>query len=131
MLQGSLKQAIICSPLNQRITKRSTGSSCQGLKNSTYTTNGATFDVLCNTVFSYEGYLDVEYTNTFTECVDICATYESTVPCIGIEYESGVGGPTGQNLCYMLWNLTDETGNGTVGTDGARLQLRAVVLSFL
>jgi hypothetical protein len=107
--------------------KRSTGSSCQDLHNSTYQTSGATFGVLCDTVYSYEGYLDVFYTNTFTECVYICATYESTVPCIGIEYETAVTGPNGQNLCYMLWNLTGQTGNGTVGTDSARLQPKAVV----
>ena len=116
-----------CSP-SHPFMKRSTGSSCQDLNNSTYQTSGAIFDVLCDTLFSYEGYLDVFYTDTFTECVDICATYESSVPCTGIEYESGVAGPNGQNLCYMLWNLTGETGNGTVGTDSAKLRPRAVVL---
>src|SRR2546423_2307444 len=109
------------------LSKRSTASSCTGLNSSTYKTDsGATFDVLCSTGSSYEGVLEVLYMSAFTDCVTSCATYESTSPCIGIQYEPSVAGPNGLSLCYLLWNMTG-AGNGSDIVDSARLQTSALV----
>jgi len=103
----------------QALVKRSDGLSCQGISNSTYSTDGATFTVLCDTTFSYQDSLDVYYTSTFTDCLTVCATYESSARCIGIQYEAGVQGPNDQNLCYLLWNTGNTT--QTTGIDSAQL----------
>lgn len=114
--------------ISHTLFKRSTTSSCSDLKSSTYSINGATFDVLCGTGFSYEGYLEVVYQETFTDCVASCATYESTAQCIGIQYDPSVPGPNGLNLCYLLWNVTGTSGNGSSTVDSARLRPPVLVL---
>jgi hypothetical protein len=100
------------------------GEGCSEINNATsYQTEGALFDILCNTQFDHTQFLQVTYATNFTDCLDNCINSNTITPCIGIQWEYQSYGPppleVGSSLCYLLWNMSNATENARF--DSARL----------
>ena len=104
--------------------KRAEG--CTALNQTTYSTNGVTFDILCNLYWGHEDTLKIEFTPTFTACIDQCASWNNANvdQCVGVDWSFGYYGPGGVaegSLCRYLWTMAD-AGLPQDGEDVARLQ---------
>lgn len=107
----------LMSPFMENITPQE----CSDISESTYDFGDATFDILCDTAFTRTLCLQVTYTTSFTDCINACINWESTTPCVGIQWEYGTNGPEEGSLCTLFWNMT---GNEIqkFGIDTARLR---------
>ena len=81
---------------------------------STYTYGSTTFNVTCDTSFTFvsEQALQITFTDTIEDCMNACVDFDGLAPCTAIQYdETGENiGPHGGDLCYLLWN----TGNASL-----------------
>ena len=108
--------------------KRAEG--CTTLNQTTYSTNGVTFDILCNTYWSHEDTLQITYTPTFTSCIDKCAAWNkaNVDQCAGVDWLYGFyghGGLAEGSVCRFLWTMADG-GTPRDSDDSARLQRQFV-----
>ena len=103
------------------LSKRAAG--CDSIPGNKYTWNKSSFNFSCNTTFDHWNVIFIQYTPTFTSCMESCVKFDSSVPCIGVDYvdgKYGVNGPAGGSRCYGLWIMTNGTNSST--DDSAQLQ---------
>ena len=102
------------------------GEGCQTLNQTTYSTSGMTFDILCNLYWGHEATLYIKFTPTFASCIDECASWNNANvhKCVGVDWTYGIYGPgdvADGSLCRYLWTMAD-AGLPQDGEDVARLQ---------
>jgi hypothetical protein len=120
LIQYALFHPVLTSS-ESRLSKRAAG--CDEIPGNTYTWNMSTFNILCNTTFDHYYYIFIDYTPTFASCMENCVTFDSFVPCIGVDYVNGTygyAGAEGGSRCYGLWNLTN--GTNSLTDDSAAFQ---------
>ena len=109
--------------------KRAEG--CATLNQTTYSTNGVTFDILCNMYWGHDDTLNVTYAPTFASCIDKCASWNdaNADQCVGVDWtydgSYGPGGLAAGSVCRFLWTMAD-AGLPPNGDDSARLQRQFV-----
>ena len=79
-----------------------------GFSGSSYTYETATFNVTCDTSFSFvnEQAAQILYTASGLECLQACLSqFDSLSPCTAIQYDESTqgAGPDGGFECYLLW----------------------------
>jgi hypothetical protein len=103
----SLQSPDIKTQFRSKNIKRDTG--CLGIPGSTYTYGNTTFNVTCDTSFTYvsEQASQIIFTDTIEDCMDACVDFDGLAPCTAIQFDqTGQNvGPDGGDLCYLLWNM--------------------------
>jgi len=104
------------------------GEGCTTLNQTTYSTSGVTFDILCNLYWGHEDTLYITFNPTFPSCIDECASWNNANvdKCVGVDWTYGIYGPGGVaegSLCRYLWTMAD-AGLPQDGEDVARLQMQ-------
>jgi hypothetical protein len=100
------------------------GLGCPELgNNKTYTSNGSTFNINCNTSWGATA-LFLTYTPDFETCIEQCAIWnrQNAGKCAGVTWTDGTYGPlgvSGGSECLYFWILLGET--SSPGTDAAQL----------
>src|SRR5271169_708717 len=94
---------------SSKVVRRNVG--CKQLNKTTYMTQGGTFEIFCNTYYSYTSILFVDYTVDFPTCMDQCVTWNgnNNITCLGISWASaqyGPYGPSGGGNCYFYWDIS-------------------------
>lgn len=106
------------------------GVGCQEINTTTYTTDGATFNILCDTSYLWTSILYLNYTVDFASCMGGCVEWNTKMSqkCLGVTWAYGQYGPlglAGGNECYFFWDLS---GSGQViGHDSAQLEISGPV----
>ena len=80
---------------------------CLGVSGTLYTYENVSFNVTCDTSFSFvnEQAAQIVYAATGLECLQACVSYSSLAPCTAIQYDESTqgAGPDGDFECYLLW----------------------------
>jgi hypothetical protein len=102
------------------------GIGCQEINSTTYTTDGATFNILCDTSYSglsWTSILYINYTTDFVSCLGGCAEWNTKMSqkCLGVTLAYDQYGPHGGSECYFFWEL-EESAAG-VQYDSGQLQI--------
>jgi hypothetical protein len=89
--------------------KRSVG--CKEVGATVFAVGNATFDILCDTSWSYDD-LYLNYTVDFATCIIGCAMWNTQMAgkCAGVSWQYGIYGPLGEaggSICYYLWVFKD------------------------
>ena len=123
IIQGNMKRGFGCDTLNQ----------------TTYSTGGVAFDILCNQYWGHDVTLFVNYTPTFPSCIQGCVSWNSinSDQCVGVDWSytvNGPNGPPGGSQCRYLFSMNG-SGDTQDGEDSARLQPQFIhfpsVISYL
>ena len=104
-----------------RLSRRATA--CDTIAGTTYTWNNSTFSLSCNTTYDHWDVIFLTYTPSFSSCMESCVLFDSSTPCLGVDYFEGDYGPDGArggSRCYGLWNLSNGSYSGS--EDSAQLQ---------
>lgn len=116
---------VMISRIYAQDVKRDIG--CSEVAGPTYTTEGETFTILCDTDFPWFDTLNVSYTLTFPDCMNACVQWNVRGPlkCVAVSWVYDYYGPAGVaggSLCSFFWT-TDEGGYNISSIDGAQLQI--------
>ena len=129
-MSASLPRGIMSSNRLAKTVHVKRAEGCTTLNQTTYSTNGVTFDILCNMYWGHEETLQITYTPTFTSCIDKCASWNkaNVDQCAGVDWaygEYGHGGLAAGSVCRFLWTMAD-AGTPQDSDDSARLQMQFV-----
>lgn len=107
------------------------------MSGSLYTYENVSFNVTCDTTFSFvnEQAAQIVYAATGLECLQACVSYSSLAPCTAIQYDESTqgAGPDGGFECYLLWASegAEQTPTPNVHIAQVTNQLNITVSTFL
>jgi hypothetical protein len=112
---------------NPKLVKRS--SECPQIDGNTYTTQGNTFELFCDTSYDWTKILSINYTIDFLTCMDQCVAWNVNMAqkCVGVTWAEGQFGPDGAvagSQCYFYWATT-----GSVAVPGQRQDSGQLLIS--